>query len=193
MSKSSRFSLIAAYAKSNRGIGYKNDLVWKFKEDMEFFRKTTILTGVDNDTSDVGYPNKVIMGRNTWESIPKKFKPLPDRTNVVLSESMSEGKHRYDSDKNKLVNEYYDSQYDKYKQHLYNVRLANSLDDALSNGKGHSFVIGGAQLYDQAIRDPRCETLYLTEVDDTDKDYKFDTYFPEIPKRFKLVESVQGS
>lgn len=61
-------SIIAAIGK-NRELGYKNDLIWKLKGDMAYFKKTTL-----NHT--------VIMGRNTYESIGR---PLPNRENIVIS------------------------------------------------------------------------------------------------------------
>lgn len=63
-------SLIACVS-SDLGLGYNNDLLWRFPADQQFFRKTTI-----------GHP--VIMGRHTFESIGR---PLPDRENIVLSRS----------------------------------------------------------------------------------------------------------
>ena len=67
-------NLIVAYCK-NRGIGFKNTLPWKLSLDMNRFKKLTI--GNKN--------NAVIMGRNTWESLPLKYKPLPKRTNIILT------------------------------------------------------------------------------------------------------------
>ena len=67
-------NLIVAYCR-NRGIGFKNKLPWKLSSDMNRFKNLTIGDG----------NNAVIMGRNTWESLPQKFKPLPKRSNIVLS------------------------------------------------------------------------------------------------------------
>ena len=61
-------NMIAAIG-ANRELGYQNDLIWHFKEDMKFFRKTTS-----------GHP--IIMGRKTFESLPKL---LPNRQHIVLS------------------------------------------------------------------------------------------------------------
>ena len=70
-------NLIVAHCK-NRGIGFKNQLPWKLTLDMHRFKKLTI--GNKN--------NAVIMGRNTWESLPLKFRPLPKRTNIILTTKM---------------------------------------------------------------------------------------------------------
>ena len=66
-----QISLIVAYA-NQRVIGKNNRMPWHLPEDLAHFKRTTL-----------GAP--VIMGRKTWESIPKKFKPLKNRLNVVLS------------------------------------------------------------------------------------------------------------
>lgn len=61
-------NLIAAIGKNNE-LGKNNDLIWKFKQDMKFFKETTM-----------GYP--IVMGRKTFESLPKV---LPGRKNIVIS------------------------------------------------------------------------------------------------------------
>ena len=68
-----KFSLIVATDK-NLGIGKMNSLPWKLKSEMRYFRETTL-----------HFNNVVVMGRNTWESIPNKFKPLSGRINIILS------------------------------------------------------------------------------------------------------------
>ena len=61
-------NLIAAVGK-NYELGKNNDLIWKLKGDMKFFKDTTL-------------GHKIVMGRRTWESLAGK---LPNRTNIVLS------------------------------------------------------------------------------------------------------------
>lgn len=63
-------NLIAAIGKNNE-LGKNNDLIWKLKEDMKFFKETTM-----------GHP--IVMGRKTFESLPKV---LPGRKNIVISRS----------------------------------------------------------------------------------------------------------
>ena len=67
----------------NRGIGIDNKIPWHLPVDMAYFKKTTT-------TATAGKKNAVIMGRKTWDSIPEKFRPLPDRINIVLSKSVTE-------------------------------------------------------------------------------------------------------
>ena len=57
----------------NYGIGYNNELLCSIKEDLERFKKLTT-------------NNVVVMGRKTWDSLPKK--PLPNRTNVVVTNNV---------------------------------------------------------------------------------------------------------
>ncbi len=69
------FSIVVAAASSSLGIGKGGDLPWKIAEDMAFFKTlTSIVTSPDAK-------NAVIMGRKTWQSIPKKFRPLNGRLN----------------------------------------------------------------------------------------------------------------
>ena len=69
-------NIIVAYCK-NRGIGAGNKLPWRLKQDMLLFKKLTVGKG----------NNAVIMGKNTWLSLPKA---LPERSNFVISESIFE-------------------------------------------------------------------------------------------------------
>ncbi len=77
---SKRFSAILALT-PNGGIGMGGKLPWKLPGDMAWFKRVTLAV------QDLSKRNAVIMGRKTWASIPSKFRPLPDRLNVVLSTS----------------------------------------------------------------------------------------------------------
>lgn len=101
----------------------------------------------------------VIMGRKTWDSLPEQYRPLKERLNIVISRSelaLPEG-----------------------------VKLAHSLDEALKQAEGKSFVIGGASLYAEAIQHPACKELLLTEIEGTTD---CDAFFPEIPAGFLMKE-----
>ncbi len=65
-------SLIASIQKKDRGLGYKNNLLYQISHDMKRFR-------------DITMGNVVIMGRKTWESLPEKFRPLRARENIVIT------------------------------------------------------------------------------------------------------------
>ena len=66
-----RIAIIVAVDAKN-GIGKNNDLMWHLPDDMKFFKEKTS-------------ENIVVMGRKNHESIPEKFRPLPNRENVVLT------------------------------------------------------------------------------------------------------------
>ena len=70
-------TLIVAATVSN-GIGHNGGLPWKLSREMAYFKRVT-------SAAPSGKHNLVLMGRNTWESIPTKFRPLVGRLNVVLS------------------------------------------------------------------------------------------------------------
>ena len=73
----SRLTIIVAATRSN-GIGSHSRLPWRLPKEMKYFAQVT--SNAPDEKQNV-----VIMGRNTWESIPKKFRPLPKRMNVVIS------------------------------------------------------------------------------------------------------------
>lgn len=132
-------TLVAAVA-ANRTIGKDGQLVWRNKEDMAHFKELT--TG-----------KVVIMGRKTWESIPSKFRPLPDRVNVVVTRNRN-----YELPDN--------------------VMSAASLEDALYRYRTNDImVIGGAEIYAASISKADC--LELTEIA---TELEGDTLFPEVDK-----------
>ena len=76
------FHLAAIWAQTDAGIiGRDGDMPWYAPEDLAHFKKVTL-----------GAP--VIMGRRTWESFPPRFRPLPGRTNIVISRSVAEAEER---------------------------------------------------------------------------------------------------
>lgn len=118
---------------SQGGIGLKNDLPWPFiKEDMQHFVNLT-------------KNNTIVMGRNTWESLPKK--PLPNRTNIVVSSKPLNGPDKIIS--NNLENE-----------------LIN-----LSNHNNDVFIIGGSTLLKNTIH--MCTKIFLTRIE---REFEADTF-----------------
>jgi dihydrofolate reductase len=105
------------------GIGKDNELLWNISEDLKRFKRLT--TG-----------NIVIMGKKTWESLPRR--PLPGRTNIVLT--------------------------DDPKEIIDGSITAYSIEDALSKCKGGEevFVIGGGSVYRQFM--PIADRLCITHV-----------------------------
>ncbi len=107
----------------------------------------------------------VLMGRKTWESIPEKYRPFSGRLNIVISRQkdldLPEG-----------------------------VLLAGSLDEALSlaeEQEGEAFLIGGAQLFQEAIVHPACERIVLTLIG---QNFDCDAFFPAIPAHFSQNKST---
>lgn len=139
-----KISFVVAMSK-NRVIGVNNQLPWRIRDDMHRFTELT-----------TGHP--VIMGRKTFESIPPKHRPLPDRTNIVLSRDAT-AKHE-------------------------GVHTCITLGDAIrfastSPGGEEIMIIGGGKVFEDAL--PLAHTVYLTEVD-TVVDHG-DAFFPELDNK----------
>lgn len=116
-------NLIVAIGKKGE-IGKNGDLIWKISDDLKRFKALT-----------TGHP--VIMGRKTWDSLPKK--PLPGRRNIVLTRN----KNFY----------------------AEGAETVDSVEHALEITEGESpFIIGGAEIYNAFL--PFVSNLYLTIVDD---------------------------
>lgn len=142
-----KINVAVAFSK-NYGIGFKNNLPWShLKEDMRLFSKRTIGSG----------NNAVIMGKNTWLSIPESRRPLKNRTNIVISSSSSSSS---------LVG---------------NPHVFSSINDAVSFCeceplKYHElWVIGGSRMYDEFLNTyyNKLNRVYITYVCG---DYKCDTF-----------------
>lgn len=114
---------MVAYAK-NRVIGRDGELPWRLPSDLRHFRELT--SG-----------HAVVMGRRTWESLPPRFRPLPERRNVVLSRRPG-----YNAE---------------------GAEVFDSLDSALAACDGDCFVIGGDATYRQAL--PLAVRVYATRVE----------------------------
>lgn len=134
-------SLIAAVS-SNKAIGKNNDLPWKLPDDMKYFMETT-------------KGHHVIMGRKNYESIPMKFRPLPNRSNIVVSRQPN-----FKAPGCIVVNS-----------------IQHGLDIARNNGELEVFIIGGAEIYKQGLGST--QRMYLTEIDAT---IDGDTFFPDFEK-----------
>jgi len=125
-----------------RGIGKNNDLMWHLPEDMKFFKETTS-------------QHIVVLGRKNYESIPEKYRPLPNRENAVLTRNKS-----YEAD---------------------GANIFYSLEDCLkyyANEEERTiFIIGGGEIYRQALELNVVDEMYITHID---KNYHADTFFPEL-------------
>ena len=132
------------FARSANGvIGNNNALPWHLPEDLAHFKKLTL-----------GCP--VIMGRKTWESLPPRFRPLPGRTNVVITRQAD--------------------------WHAAGAQSAGSLTDALAICKAASdvWIIGGAQIYAQA--EPFASRIEVTQID---KHFEGDALAPTLSSQWQ--------
>ena len=134
--------LIVAAAENNT-IGKNNDLPWSLPHDMSFFKKKTL-------------GSTVIMGRKNYLSIPEKYRPLPNRYNIVLTR-----------DKSFIATD---------------CLVLDKLEDAIKVGEKRQeeiFIIGGGQLYNYAIENDLVDIIYLTRIHAI---IDGDTFFPELKK-----------
>ena len=120
-----RIGLIWAQAR-NRVIGKDGVMPWHLPEDLAHFKRTTL-------------SHPVIMGRRTWDSIPPRFRPLPGRTNIVVTRQKDWREN--------------------------GAQRLPSLREALQQCENSEqvWVIGGAQIYAQAL--PLADELVVTEID----------------------------
>lgn len=143
---------IAVAVDENFGIGKDRTLPWHFHKEMKYFKELT------SKTADPHKKNAVLMGRNTWLSLPEKYRPLPGRNNfVVTREKPFEAK---------------------------GAAVAYALDDAFDLAardpeNENLFICGGAELYKTTIE--MVDGIYLTKIK---KSFDCDTFFPQIPEKF---------
>lgn len=96
------------------GIGLGGQLPWSpCADDMRFFRRLTIGNAAETNTPC----NAVVMGYNTWISIPEKHRPLKNRVNIVLSN------RRYDVIRNDINIDFAFDTWDNVKQHLSLIHI----------------------------------------------------------------------
>ena len=145
----------------NSGIGKNGFLPWNIPGDLRHFKDIT------SRPHSVLKKNAVIMGRKTWDSLPEKFRPLPGRVNLVLT-------------RNKKIN------------FPPGVLKSENLDSALmilgsTKYLGlveNTFVIGGAKVFEEAIKHPRCRKIYITQIE---SQFECDVFFPPIPAHFQEI------
>ncbi len=135
-----------------KGIGRNNDLMWHLPADMKFFKETT--------TNHI-----VVMGRKNYDSIPSKYRPLPNRVNVVLTRNVD-----YQAE---------------------GCLVFNSLEACLEFFKNEAektvFIIGGGEIYRKALELNCIDEMYISHVN---KMYGADTFFPEFDLKKWKVETV---
>lgn len=132
---------------SHRLIGAKNGLPWHIPEDMKRFRLLT--------SGQV-----VIMGKNTYNSLPDGFRPLPNRRNIVISRAGTDGAESFDS-------------------------IEACLDSLRAEGVQEIFVIGGAMIYNQFFEKWLIDQVDLTLIDGA---YDGDIFVDEFRDQFHEVD-----
>lgn len=133
--------MIAAMGQ-NRVIGKDNDIPWHLPDDFQYFKNTT-------------KGHYVLMGRKNFESLPPRFKPLPDRPNVVITRNK-----QYHAEGAVVVNS-----------------LEQAIEKAKMNNETEAFIIGGGEIYQLGL--DLADTIYLTEIKGS---FEGDTHFPEFDK-----------
>lgn len=145
MSNKMDLAMIAAVG-SNLELGIRGDLVWHISADLKNFKRITS-----------GHP--VIMGRKTWESLPKR--PLPGRKNIILSRQLNSAE---------------------------GAVVVSSVENAIKACEGEEtpFIIGGAEIYSSFL--PYATELYITKVDAKVPE-GVDSWFPEYHADWHIVEA----
>jgi dihydrofolate reductase len=148
-------SLIVAVAENNV-IGKNNSLIWHLPADMKYFKEKTTA-------------HCVVTGRKNYESIPEKFRPLPNRTNIVITRQ-----------KNYIAPQ---------------TIVVGSIEEAIKTAEQNNssknnelFIIGGAEIYKQSI--DLANRIYLTKIHHS---FEGDAFFPEINNQiWKEVSRTKG-
>jgi dihydrofolate reductase len=150
-----RIGLIWAQARDGV-IGADGSMPWHLPEDLKHFRRTT-------------HGSPVVMGRRTWESFPSRFRPLPRRTNIVISRNpdfVAEGAELTGDLAGALA------------------LAAQSPRAEREDAPADAWVIGGGSVYRESL--PLADVLVVTEID---LEVAGDTRAPEIPAGFRVVSN----
>ena len=150
---------IAVAITGNGGIGFKGGLPWPYlKGDMALFSKRTTGAG----------KNAVLMGKNTWLSIPDNRRPLKNRTNIIISRS------QLDSDSDSC--------------HTF-----SSICDAIAHSHCENYdelwIIGGSGIYNEFLN-VHCDKVHRVYITYVCGDYECDTFI-NIPNESYLIEEKE--
>ena len=150
-----KISIIVAMGLNNE-IGKDNGLLWKLPKDMAMFKA-------------ISNGHHCLMGRKTWESIPEKFRPLPGRTNIVVSRDPDyiNKTDMSTSDEGPWITE----------------SIEDGIEFARERGAKEVMIIGGGQIYKQCL-DTMATTIYLTVVKQE---------FPEATVFFPKIDETEWS
>lgn len=137
-------AIVVAALLPSFGIGHKNALPWRLRQEMKYFKQLTT-----QSTLEEGQLNAVVMGRKTWESIPIKFRPLPGRINAVVTRSLG------------------DSPTEEERGGATFYGSVESALRALSQRQevARIFIIGGAEIYRHCLTNGLVDRLFITEIE----------------------------
>lgn len=131
----------------DRVIGKDNTLPRNIPDDLKRFKELT--TG-----------HTVVMGRKTYESLPERFRPLPNRDNIVITSQLNS---IYNND---------------------NIIIFHSIDEFTTRYEDKRektiYIIGGSQIYNSFLS--LCDELYISEIKQR---YEWDTFFPDFKDKFQ--------
>ena len=144
---------------------------WNLKKDLQNLKKITTNPYLFNPSSSTKKKNVVIMGRKTYESLPKKVRPMPDRINIVLTHE-SIGSLAQEKD----------------------IHICNSLNSSLQMIEQvlkpqveEVYVLGGARVFEEALHHELCQQVLLTQVG---LNFQCDTFVSkDILNNFKHLET----
>jgi len=186
------FAMVVAMGR-RREIGVRGRMPWTLPAETAYFRNLTVggKQGIPASLYDRGDPDyevewraslssrergvhhAVVMGRKTWESLPAEHRPLKDRVNVVVSRTMANHTGGVEQLAGAAA--------------APGLVVAGTLAQALEEARvrvgdqGDVFVIGGAQVYAEALRHPALSEVFLTDVD---------AEFPEADAHFPSTDSL---
>ncbi|KAL7789884.1 dihydrofolate reductase-like domain-containing protein [Trichoderma ceciliae] len=156
---SPELTLIVAATRS-MGIGFQGTMPWKgLKREMQYFARVTTRAPTSLQTPP---QNAVIMGRKTWDSIPPRFRPLKNRINIIITRSAPANPPSPPSAGSEI--------------RVPSVEAAlRYAEEANASGAGRIFVMGGAQIYEAALKHSCAKRVLLTSID---HEFACDTFFP---------------
>lgn len=159
-SKQMKYFMIVAMCDS-RGIGHTNNIPWHSKKDLRYFSKLTRRKS----------NNAIIMGRNTWNSLPKK--PLDKRLNIILTRNITS------DDKD-----------------TENIKFVTSLtevnNECVKRDIDEAWVIGGEKIYTEYLNQKTycLESIYVTKFN---FEFECDVFFPDVLDKYEsfIIESIE--
>ena len=153
----------------NNGLSKEGIIPWKSKKDLKFFQNKTI-------------NNVVIMGKNTYFSLPDEVKPLNNRLNIVLTSNPEQFLNLYDGIRNVIF-----TNNDKIHNAILNYREKYIEKYTFLSSNFKIFFIGGKKIYEQYIS--LCEKVWVTQIK---KDYDCDLIMDiDYSKQFKEPQLIE--